>query len=248
MSRGSQTKHFGSLDTVPSTDAVVKLNWIHYVLEMGGVKNMSRKLYLVCLFALVLSMFLLLTLSVSAQGQKVAVFIQPATAVPASDAQQLSLYANRRAKVITGNEVCSIGEVMDAQRSTGTYVGDRMSVQGMRRLAQTLAVDHLIVLRIVRWDDEMSFKPERALLVLAAASLVGSSIRVLASPLGLLFGLEKEPTVGLLATVYNAAGDVEFSTGVVCKDDPPLSLLNADIVNAAKKAVNEALYQVAVTF
>jgi hypothetical protein len=59
-------------------------------------------------------------------------------------------------------------------------------------------------------------------------------------------GIEKEATVALFATVFSSQGDVEFSTTVTYKDHPLLSLLTADPVEAAKGAIDSALYQLAV--
>ena len=180
------------------------------------------------------------------QRQKVAVFVQAAAPVPASDLEILRNYANQRCSVVTGVGVCTQGELMYAQRLTNTYIGNSITVEGMRRLAQTLGVNHIVILRIVRWEKALSFKPERSLLLLGATSFLDASLQVLISPLGLLMGMEKEATVGLLVTVFSPRGDVEFSTSVTYKDHPLLSLLTADPVEAAKGAIDSALYQVAV--
>jgi hypothetical protein len=64
--------------------------------------------------------------------------------------------------------------------------------------------------------------------------------------LGLLFGLDKEATVGFFVTVFSPTGDIEFTTTVTATDRPLFSLLTADPVEAAKKAIENAFYQVAV--
>lgn len=181
-----------------------------------------------------------------AQGQKVAVFVQAAAPVPAADLELIKNYANQRCAVITGADICSQGELMYAQRLTNTYIGNSITVEGMRQLAATLGVRHVIILRIVRWEKEITYKPERSLLVLGATSFLNTSFQVLISPLGLLLGIEKEAVVALFATVFSPQGDVEFSTTVTFEDHPLLSLLTADPVEAAKGAIDSALYQLAV--
>jgi hypothetical protein len=180
------------------------------------------------------------------QRQKVAVFVQAAAPVPATDLEILRNYANQRCSVITGADVCTQGELMYAQRLTSTYIGNSITVEGMRRLAQALGVHHVIILRVVRWDKELSYKPERSLLLLGAASFLNAPLQILISPLGLLMGIEKEATVALFATVFSPQGDVEFSTTATYQDHPLLSLLTADPVEAAKGAIDSALYQLAV--
>ncbi len=180
------------------------------------------------------------------QRQKIAVFIQAAAPVPASDLEIVRNYATQRCSVVTGVDVCTQGELMHAQRLTNTYIGNSITVEGMRSLAQALGVDHVIILRIVRWEKELSYKPERSLLLLGATSFLNTSLQILISPLGLLMGIEKEATVALFATVFSARGDVEFSTTATYEDHPLLSLLTADPVEAAKGAIDSALYQLAV--
>jgi len=180
------------------------------------------------------------------QRQKVAVFVQAAAPVPTSDLEVVRNYATQRCSVVTGADVCTQGELMYAQRVTNTYVGNSITVEGMRALAQALAVEHVIILRIVRWEKEFSYKPERSLLLLGATSFLDTSLQILISPLGLLMGIEKEATVALFATVFSARGDVEFSTTATFEDHPLLSLLTADPVEAAKGAIDSALYQLAV--
>ncbi len=180
------------------------------------------------------------------QRQKVAVFVQAAAPVPASDLEIIRNYAYQRCSVITGTHVCTQGELMYAQRLTNTYVGSSITVEGMRQLAQALGVSHVIILRVVRWENELSYRPERSLLLLGATSFLNASLQILISPLGLLMGIEKEATVALFATVFSPQGDVEFSTTVTYEDRPLLSLLTADPVEAAKGAIDSALYQLAV--
>jgi len=180
------------------------------------------------------------------QRQKLAVFVQAAAPVPASDLEIIKNYANQRCSVITGADTCTQGELMYAQRLTSTYVGNSITVEGMRRLAQALGVNHVVILRVVLWEKEISYKPERSLLLLGATSFLNTSLQILISPLGLLIGMEKEATVALFATVFSPQGDVEFSTTVTYQDHPLLSLLTADPVEAAKGAIDSALYQLAV--
>jgi hypothetical protein len=52
--------------------------------------------------------------------------------------------------------------------------------------------------------------------------------------------------VALLATVFSPRGDIEFSTTTTYADRPLLSLLTADPLEAAKGAIDSALYQLAV--
>jgi hypothetical protein len=178
--------------------------------------------------------------------EKVAVFVQAAAAVPTADLELLKNYADQRCAVIAGADVSTQGEVMLAQRLTSSYVGNSLTVEGMQRLADALGVDHILILRIVRWENRISYKPERSLLLLGATSFLGSSLQLLISPLGLLFGIDKEATVALFGTVYSPRGDVEFTTTVTAVDQPLFSLLTADPVEAAKEAIDSALYQIAV--
>jgi len=180
------------------------------------------------------------------QGQKLAVFVQSAAAIPTADLDIIKNYAAQRCSIITGSNVCSQGELMHAQRLTSTYVGNSITVEGMRQLASTLAVDHIVILRVVRWESLISYKPERSLLLLAATSFLDTSLQILISPLGLFLGIEKEATVAIFATVFSSQGDVEFTTTVTFEDRPLFSLLTADRVEAAKGAIDTALYQIAV--
>jgi len=180
------------------------------------------------------------------QHQKVAIFVQAAAPVPAADLEIIRNYATQRCSVITGASVCTQGELMYAQRLTNTYIGNSITVDGMRQLAQVLSANHVIIIRVVRWEKEISYRPERSLLLLGATSFLNTSLQILISPLGLLMGIEKEATVALFATVFSPQGDVEFSTTVTYEDHPLLSLLTADPVEAAKGAIDSALYQLAV--
>ncbi len=197
---------------------------------------------------IVVVLFVVASVAISGFGQrqKVAVFVQAAAPVPASDLEIIRNYAYQRCSVITGTSVCTQGELMYAQRLTNTYVGNSITVEGMRQLAKALGANHVIILRVVRWENELSYKPERSLLLLGATSFLNASLQVLISPLGLLMGIEKEATVALFATVFSPQGDVEFSTTVTYEDHPLLSLLTADPVEAAKGAIDSALYQLAV--
>lgn len=177
------------------------------------------------------------------QRQKVAVCIQAAVPVPPAQLEILKSFASQRCAVIADVEVCSAGELMYAQRFTNTYIGNSISVDGMRKLAQTLDADHIVIFRIVRWENQLSFKPERSLLLVGATSFFDSSLKLLTSPLGLLFGFEKEATVALFATVFSPSGDVEFTTIVTYADRPLFSLITADQLEAAKRAIEAALFQ-----
>jgi len=180
------------------------------------------------------------------QRQKVAVCIQAAAPVPSAQLEILKSFASQRCAVIADVEVCSTGELMYAQRFTNTYVGNSISVNGMRRLAQTLDADYIVIFRIVRWENQLSFKLERTLLLVGATSFFDNSLKLLASPLGILFGLEKEATVTLFATVFSPSGDVEFTTMVTYADQPLFSLITADTLEAAKRAIETALFQLTV--
>lgn len=180
------------------------------------------------------------------QRQRVVVCIQAAAPVPPAQLEILKSFANQRCAVIADVEVCSTGELMYAQRFTNTYVGNSISVNGMRRLAQTLDADHIVIFRIVRWENQLSFKPEWSLLLVGATSFFDSSLKLLASPLGILFGLEKEATVALFATVFSPSGDIEFTTMVTYADQPLFSLFTADPLEAAKRAIEAALFQLTV--
>jgi len=180
------------------------------------------------------------------QRQRVAVCIQAAAPVPSAQLEILKSFANQRCAVIADVEVCSTGELMYAQRFTNTYIGNSISVNGMRRLAQTLDADHIVIFRIVRWENQLSFKPEWSLLLVGATSFFDSSLKLLASPLGILFGLEKEATVALFATVFSPSGDVEFTTMVTYADQSLFSLITADPLEAAKRAIETALFQLTV--
>lgn len=180
------------------------------------------------------------------QRQRVAVCIQAAAPVPSAQLEILKSFANQRCAVIADVEVCSTGELMYAQRFTNTYIGNSISVNGMRRLAQTLDADYIVIFRIVRWENQLSFKPEWSLLLVGATSFFDSSLKLLASPLGILFGLEKEATVALFATVFSPSGDVEFTTMVTYADQSLFSLITADPLEAAKRAIETALFQLTV--
>ena len=90
-------------------------------------------------------------------AQKIAGFVQAAAPVPAPDLELLKNYANQRCAMITGGEVSTQGELMYAQRLTNAYIGDSITVEGIRKLAQTLGVDHIVILRTVRWEDRISY-------------------------------------------------------------------------------------------
>ena len=198
------------------------------------------------LFAIVGIFVLVAAINCVGQGLKLAVFVQAAAAVPTADLELIKHYASQRCAIVTGRNVCSQGELMQAQRLSNTYVGNSITVEGMRQLAATLAVDHIVILRIVRWEKQISYKPERSLLLLGATSFLDTSLQILISPLGLLLGIEKEATVSIFATVFSSRGDVEFTTTVTHEDRPLFSLLTADPVEAAKKAIDTAFYQLAV--
>lgn len=189
---------------------------------------------------------ILLLIALPAVGQRIAIFVQAAAPAPTPDLQILQNYAEQHGALITGAYVCSTGELMRAQRVTNTYVGNNLSLEGIRRLANALNVDHIVIFRIVRWENQISFQPARSLLVLGATSFGDSSLKLLLSPLGILIGLQKEATVGLFATVFNPDGDIEFTTAVTSTDQPFLSILTADPLAAAKHAIAKALYQLTV--
>ena len=190
---------------------------------------------------------ILLLVAIPAMGQRTAIFVQAAAPVPSQDMQLLQAYAEQHGALITGTQVCSTGEIMHAQRITNTYVGDNLSVAGVRRLANALNADHIIIFRIVRWEDQISFQPARSLLVLGATSLTSdSSLKLLLSPIGILIGLQKQATVALFATVFNPDGSIVFTTSVISTDQPFLSIITADPLVAAKHAIDKALYQLTV--
>jgi hypothetical protein len=197
-------------------------------------------------FAIVGILVVLAAVHCFGQGQKLAVFVQSAAAIPTADLDVVKNYASQQCSIITGANVCSQGELMHAQRVTSTYVGNSITVEGMRQLASTLAADHIVIIRIVRWETKISYKPERSLLLLAATSFLDTSLQILISPLGLFLGIEKEATVAVFATVFSPQGDVEFTTTVTFEDRPLFSLLTADPVEAARGAIDTALYQLAV--
>jgi len=207
---------------------------------------MVKRAYRGLLFAIVGILVLMAVVNCFGQGLKLAVFVQSAAAVPTADLELIKNYASQRCAVITGNNVCSQGELMHAQRIANTYIGNSISVEGMRRLASTLAVDHIVILRVIRWEKQISYKAERSLLLLGATSFLDTTLQILISPLGLLLGIEKDATVAIFATVFSPQGDVEFSTTATYRDRPLFSLLTADPVEAAKGAIDMALYQLAV--
>jgi len=184
---------------------------------------------------------------VPAFGQKLGVFVQAAAPVPAAQLQILQNYASQHCAIITGCSVASAGELMYAQRLTNTYIGNSVPLAGMRKLAQALDADHLVVFRIVRWESAIAFSPARSLLFLGVSSFLGDSMKLLTSPLGLLLGLDKAATVSVFVTVFKPSGDIEFTTSVTTEDKPLLSLLTADPTEAAKQAIDDALYQLAVS-
>ncbi len=179
--------------------------------------------------------------------ERVALFVQAAAAVPSADLELIKNYAAQRCSVVSGGETCSQADLMLAQRSANAYVGNSLTVDSLQRLASTLGVDHIVIMRIVTWDDEIMYRPERSLLLLGATSFLDTTLQLLVTPLGLLLGIERKASVSLFATVFSPRGDVEFTTTVTADDRPLLSLLTADPVEAAKKAVDAALYQVVVT-
>jgi hypothetical protein len=193
--------------------------------------------------------FLVVALAAAtAEGRgRTALFVQAAAAVPTADLELVRNYATQRCAVISGGEACAQGDLMLAQRSANAYIGNALTVDALQRLAATLGADHVVIMRIITWDDEITYSPERSLLVLGATSFLNTSLQLLISPLGLLLGVERRASVGLYATVFSAKGDVEFTTSVSADDRPFLSLLTADPVEAAKKAVDAALYQMVVT-
>ncbi len=193
-------------------------------------------------------LLIILTMIVPAFGQKekVGVFVQAAVPVPAAQLDILKNYASQHCAVITGSSVASAGELMYAQRLTNTYIGNSVPLDGMRRLAQALDANHLVVFRIVRWESFISFCPERSLLFLGASSFLDNSVKLLTSPLGLFLGMEKKATVGVFVTVFSSSGEIEFTTAVTTEDKPLFSLLTADPTEAAKAAIDNALYQLAV--
>ncbi len=196
---------------------------------------------------IILVVVLTAVVPVLGQREKVGVFVQAAVPVPAAQLDILKSYASQHCAIITGCAVASAGELMYAQRLTNTYIGNSVPLAGMRKLAQTLDADHLIVFRIVRWESTISFSPERSLLFLGASSFLGDSVKLLTSPLGLVLGLDKAATVSVFVTVFSSSGDIEFTTTVTTEDKPLLSLLMADPTEAAKRAIDEALYQLAVS-
>jgi len=207
---------------------------------------MNKRNYRGLSFAIVGIFVLITTMTCFGQGQKLAVFVQSAAAVPTADLELIRNYASQRCSVITGGNVCSQGDQMLAQRLAATYVGNSITVAGMRQLAATLAADHIVILRIVRWEKQLTYRPERSLLLLGATSFLESSFQILFTPLGLLLGIEKEATVAIFATVFSPQGDVEFTTTVTYEDCPLFSVLTADPVEAAKGAIDTAIYQLAV--
>jgi len=199
-------------------------------------------------YGLVVLLLVILTSTAAfAQREKVAVFVQAAAAVPTADLESVKNYAMQQCSVVAGVNVCSQGEMMQAQRLTDTYVGNGVTVEGVQRLANALDANHLVVMRLIRWETTISYKPERSLLLLGATSFLDSSLQIILGPLGLLFGIEKEATASVFVMVFDAAGNLEFTTTATFEDRPLLSLLTADPLEAAKGAIDSALYQVAVT-
>lgn len=194
-----------------------------------------------------LIIFVLLPVFVlTVQGQKLVLYVQAAAPVPSSKLEILTNFVHQRCSAITSAEVCSMGELMYAQRLTDTYIGNSVSVTGVRKLARALNSDHIVIFRIIRWENRVLFKLERSLLFLGTASFMDETSSMILSPLGILFGLEREATVAFLMTVINPSGDVEFTTTVTYADRPLFSLFTADPLEAAKRAVEAALYQLAV--
>jgi hypothetical protein len=184
----------------------------------------------------------------TAQGRdRVALFMQAGAAVPTADLELVRNYAAQRCSIVSGGETCSQGDLMLAQRAANAYIGNSLTVDGLQRLAATLGADHIVIMRIVSWENEITYRPERSLLLLGATSFLDTSLQLLISPLGILFGIERKASVSLFATVFNPRGDVEFTTTVSAEDRPLFSLLTADPVEAAKKAIEAALYQMVVT-
>ena len=196
---------------------------------------------------IILLVVLTAVVPVFGQRGKVAVFVQAAVPMPAAQLDILKSYASQHCAIITGYGVASAGELMHAQRLTNTYIVNSVPLAGMRKLAQALDADHLVVFRIVRWESAISFSVERSLLFLGASSFLGDSMKLLTSPLGLLLGMDKIATVSVFVTVFSSSGDIEFTTTVTTEDKPLFSLLTADPTEAAKQAIDGALYQLAVS-
>jgi len=181
-----------------------------------------------------------------AQGESVAVFVQAAAPVPGADLEYLFSYAMQRCSIVTGAAVATRGQIQLAQRQTNTYVGTSLTLSGLRSLAQTLNVDYIVIHRFVDWSDEISFRAERALLWTGFGTLLGGLFQAALTPLGLVFGLERTATVSLFTTVFTDTGDITFTTSVVEEDCPILSLVTADPLEAAKKAIEVSTLQMAV--
>ena len=196
--------------------------------------------------AALIVLVLLVPFAVAVQGQKLALYVQVAAPVPASKLETLTKFAHQRCSAVTGAEVCSTGELLHAQRLTDTYIGNSVSVAGVKRLSRVLDSDHIVIFRVVQWENRILFKLERSLLFLGTASFMDDASPMIISPLGILFGLEREATVALLMTVISPLGDVEFTTTVTYADRPLFSLFTADPLEAAKRAVEAALYQLVV--
>lgn len=197
-------------------------------------------------FAIIVIFVIIASVSCFGQGQRLAIFVQAAAAVPTADLELIRQYAIQRCAIITGSKVSSMGELMHAQRLTNSFIGNSITVNGMRRLAAELATDYIIIIRIVHWDRQISYRPERSLLLLGATAFLDTSLQILISPLGLLLGIEKEATVGIFVTVFCPQGDIRFTTTVTYRDQPLFSILLADPVEAAKRAIDIALFQLAV--
>jgi len=184
------------------------------------------------------------------QGPRLAVCLEANPSISAVEFEALGDYINKHSSILTGARVCSPEDVMYAQTVTNTCIDDDISIGQMRELARILNVDHLIIFRVVCWGTNISFRPERSLLLLATTVFIRflhNPMAFLLNPAVTLFGLDKRATVTICATVYSSSGKAEFGVAVTHTDCPVLSMLSADPLVAARKAVDKTLYQLAAT-
>jgi len=120
----------------------------------------------------------------------------------------------------------------------------------MRELTRILKCDYLIIFRVVSWGTNISFRPERSLLLLATTVFVEflrNPMSFILNPAVTLFGVDKRATVTMAATVYDPSGKAECGIAVTHTDCPVLSVFTADPLTAAREAVDKILYQLTAT-
>ncbi len=201
--------------------------------------------WVLCACATIL-IVLSLVVSGYSQGPRLAVYLEANPSISAVEFEALGDYINKHSPILTGAVVCSPEDVIYAQRVTNTRIDDDTSIGQMRELTRILNCDYLIIFRVVSWGTNISFRPERSMLLLATTVFVEflhNPMSFLLNPAVTLFGVDKRATVTIAATVYDPSGKAEYGIAVTHTDCPVLSVFTADLLTAAREAVDRILYQ-----